>query len=444
MHTRLAALGLALSLASCGGATEPTPPSIILVSLDTLRGDRVGFMGYERDTTPNLDALAAQSAWFSRALSTSCWTLSSHMGMLTGLYPEQHGVVVNDACLNPDIPTLAQRLSDRGYVTVGLYEYGWIDPRHGFDRGFDVFRPHQDAEQAGAHLAEELEGLGGERPFFLFLHLFDIHADPLLSDQGVFYDPPPPFDRTFREDAPEALTGIDFRRALEEPGLLDADQLDALAAMYDGGIRYTDRKLGEWLLDWRERGLLDRAVLVVTADHGEALGQREGGLDNHGGMFQEALRVPLLVRMPDGAHAGRRLDRAVNQVDLLPTFLALSGAAPDPRLPGYPLFDPRPASSVMAASQGRQFALVQWPWKIKGSDEGVRLFHLEEDPLELRPLELSDPRARAAYDAMKADFQRERRALAPLDAPPQVAQELTAEALERLKAIGYAAQLEDD
>ena len=433
---------LSLALPACGGPAEPPPPSVILVSLDTLRGDHVGFLGYDRGTTPNLDALAKESARFSHAFSTSCWTLSSHMGMLTGLYPEQHGVVVNDAALNPDIPTLAERLKARGYYTVALFEHGWIDERHGFGRGFDVFRPHADAEEAELHLQEELEQLTGDRPFFLFLHLFDIHCDPLLTDTGVFYDPPAPFDRVYRDDAPEVLAGIDFRLALEQPGMLDADQLDALVAMYDGGIRYVDAKLGAWMDDWRSREMLERAVLVVTADHGEALGQRGGDLDKHGGMFQEGLRVPLLVRFPDGTHAGKTFDHAVNQVDLVPTFLQLAKAKSDPRLPGYPLFQPRPTTSVMAAMLSEQYALLQWPWKVKGVDDDVVLFHLEEDPEELRPMRLTDPRARQVYLQMRAQFKAERDGLEPLNAPPGVASELTAEALERLKAIGYADHLE--
>ncbi|MEM7311158.1 MAG: sulfatase [Planctomycetota bacterium] len=439
-----AALGLALALGACGGDGPAPPPSIVLISLDTLRADHTGFLGYGRDTTPNLDRLAQEGVVFERAFATSCWTLTSHMGMLTGLYPEQHGVVSANAALNPKVPLLAERLRQRGYTTMALFEFGWIHERHGFDRGFDVFRPHRDAEQAEQHLAEELGRLEGDRPFFLFLHLFDIHCDPLLAEDGVFYDPPEPFDRRYREDAPEALRGIDFKQALAEPGVLDADQLDALVAMYDGGIRYADGKVGAWLADWRERGLLDRAVLFVTADHGEALGQRAGELDEHGGMYQEGLRVPLLVRFPDGRHAGERRTHAVNSVDLVPTVLELAGAEPDPRLPGYPLFGSRPADSVMAAMLGDDFALMQWPWKVRGSGQDVVLYELERDPGETRPIPVASPEGSRAYGAMHNDFRRERDGLAPLEAPAGTATQMTQEALEMLRAIGYAGHLEED
>jgi arylsulfatase A-like enzyme len=371
------------------------------------------------------------------------------MGILTGLYPEQHGVVARERALNPEIPLLAERLRRQGYVTIALYEPGWIDSSYGFARGFDVFRPHADAEKAGEHLAEELDKLAGDRPVFLFLHLFDIHCDPVLAHVGTFYDPPPPFARAFRADAPDVLADVDFRRALAEPGTLDADQLDALEAIYDGGIRYVDDRLGRWIADWRARGLLDRAALFVTADHGEALGRRDGELDEHGGMYQDALHVPLLVRYPTAAlhgapRAGERRDDAVNQVDLLPTILALAGLPPDPHLPGYSLLEARPKASVMPAMLADDYALVAWPWKVVGHGAEIELYQLEEDPDERRPLSLDDPRAQAAYERMHADFRRERDAITPRDAPPLVAGPMDPATRAKLAAIGYADRFEGE
>jgi arylsulfatase len=442
MRRRLLILLAGFAPACARAPDAEPPPGILLVSLDTLRGDRLGFGGYERDTTPNLDALATESLVFSRAIATSCWTLTSHMGILTGLYPEQHGVVANEAALNPSIPLLAERLKAAGYVTIALFEPGWIDARHGFDRGFDVFRPHANAEEAGVHLSEELDKLDGDRPVFLFLHLFDIHCDPVLADVGTFYDPPPPYDRMFRADAPDVLRNIDFKKALAEPGSLTADQLDALEATYDGGIRYIDAKLGGWIADWR--GLLDRSVLFVTADHGEALGRRDGELDQHGGMYQDALHIPLLVRFPDGRRAGVRRDDPVNQVDLAPTILELARLPRDPHLPGYSLLSERPKASVMPAMLANDYALLEWPWKVLGRGDEVVLFQLEEDPDERRPLPLSDARARAAYDRMYTDFKKERSAVTLRDAPPGTAGPMDKETRAKLAAMGYADELGDE
>ncbi len=440
----MTAAALAGGLLFAGCADEPElPPSVILISLDTLRADHVGFLGHERDTTPFLDELAEESLVFERAFATSCWTLSSHMTILTGLYADQHGVVANEAALNPNVPLLAERLSDRGYATVGLYELGWIHERHGFARGFDVFRNHLDAEEAAAHLAEEIPKLPEKRPFFLFLHLFDIHCDPLL-DAGKFYNPPPEYEGMFRADAAEALAGIDFKRALKEPGLLNADQLDALIATYDGGIRYVDDRLREWITDWRERGLLDRAILIITSDHGEALGQRAGDLDKHGGMYQEALRVPLLVRYPDGRRAGERRSEPVHSVDIVPTLLRDLGLPEDARLPGYPLVGERPADDVMTAMLDLEFAYIRWPWKIRGDRQRMVAHNLDEDPLELSPLSPGDPAAGDAFLSVYADLKAQRAKLAPMDTKPIQAAEPTAEAAAQLRAIGYADALDDD
>src|SRR5262245_12779356 len=160
---------VALLLCACGEA--PRRPSIVLVSIDTLRADHLGLYGYTRDTSPFLDEWSRRCMVFERAFTPAAWTLSAHMSMLTGLYPEQHGVLKGTLALAPDVPLLAERLRSAGYRTVGLYQPTWVHPRHGFDRGFEVFRPHASAEEAGAHLFEELGKLPPEQPFFLFVHL---------------------------------------------------------------------------------------------------------------------------------------------------------------------------------------------------------------------------------------------------------------------------------
>src|SRR5262245_55049055 len=164
----------ALALAGCSHG-PPARPSLILVSIDTLRADHLGLYGYARDTSPFLDRFAKRALVYEHAFTPAAWTLVAHMTMLTGLYPEQHGVLAGKLALAPDVPLLAERLKKAGYQTLGLYQPTWVHPRHGFGRGFDVFRPHDDAAQAGEHLFEELAKLDPARPFFLFVHLFDVH-----------------------------------------------------------------------------------------------------------------------------------------------------------------------------------------------------------------------------------------------------------------------------
>ncbi len=424
---------LAYASASCGGAGDAPEKraSIILISLDTLRADHMGLYGYERDTTPYLDQLARESVVFERAFAPSSWTLISHMSMLTGLYPNQHGIVNEAWALAHETPLLAERLKRSGYQTVGLYFEGWIHSRHGFGRGFDVFRAHRDAGEAGEHLAEELAKLDRQRPFFLFLHLFDVHSGPLSIDPGPIYDCPPPYDTLFLSDAAERLPEIAEGELWKVPGLLDERALEGLVALYDGGIRYVDDKLGAWIDGWRRAGWLDGALLIVTADHGEALGQR-GRIDDHGGGYQEGLRVPLLVRHPLGLRAGERVSDTVHLVDLVPTALEFAGLERDARLAGRSLFAPAGERTVYAQS-GESFEILwRWPEKLvhlPRTDSYLRV-NLAEDPGELvgKPLESAEFRERR--DA----FLRE---LGSPHPPPIPVAETDLEAVERLKELGY-------
>ena len=276
-----------LALASCSRAPATPAPGVILISLDTLRADHLGLHGYARDTSPRLDALARESLVFERAFTTAAWTLPAHMSMLTGLHNHQHGVIGLNAALAPGSPLLAERLKTAGWQTIGLYNESPIRPEHGFGRGFDVFRSHLGARQAGEHLAELLPKLDRRRPFFLFLHLFDIHNGPLDEAPGPIYDCPPPYDERYLADARSRLPQIS-ERELFERAEVDAAAAEALTALYDGGIRHVDDTLAGWFEDWNARGLLDGTLLIVTADHGEALGQR-GWAYGHGAPYLEGL-----------------------------------------------------------------------------------------------------------------------------------------------------------
>src|SRR5262245_23382069 len=191
----LAALLGAVHL-GCSGDPEPARPSVILVSIDPLRADHVRLYGYTRDTTPFLDRWSKDATVFERAFTTAAWTLVAHMTMLTGLFPEQHDVIGKRRALSPGIPLLAERLQKAGYRTICLHAPGWIEARHGFHRGFDVFRAHEGLDEAERHLREELDGLDARQPFFLFLHLFDVHCGPFPSGNSI-YPAPPDYERRF-------------------------------------------------------------------------------------------------------------------------------------------------------------------------------------------------------------------------------------------------------
>jgi arylsulfatase A-like enzyme len=395
-------LALLAGLAGACGS-RGTPPNVLLVSIDTLRADHVGLYGYERDTTPFLDRFAERATVFERAFTTCPWTLVAHMTMLTGLFPAQHGVVADQLALADDIPLLAERLRGAGYQTLGLYYTSWIHERYGFARGFDVFRPHGSAEEAGAHAREELARLDRTRPWFLFYHLFDVHNGAMATGEHMIYPSPEPFQSRFMPDALARLPALPPDRLWESENLLTPEQVAALVALYDGGILHVDTRLSE-LIAWLEaEGLLADTLVIFTSDHGESLAQR-GKLTGHGELAQEGLHVPLVVRHPAGRAAGTRVSQVVHLGDIVPTVLELAGLPRDERLPGLSLFGELPAERVVTGTYLPNEFVVRWPEKLirRKGVACVRL-DLERDPAELDirqvPGKRFDEVLRFAYEA---------------------------------------------
>ena len=390
----IASLGLLLG--ACGAGVKTTEdsaprPHIFLISIDTLRQDHVGVYGYERDTTPVIDELARSSMVFERAYTTASYTLIAHMSMLTGLYPRQHGVLTPLGVLSEQVPTLAERLREVGYYTMGFHFPGWLDPNYGFGRGYDHYESPRTAEIAEQHLFAALDKAPKDKPLFCFVHLFDVHNVALVRRQEALYEPPAPFDQWFVNDAHERIEGLKARWIWNKDGSgVSPSQHEAIVGMYDGGIRYVDTKLGEWIEEFRARGLFEDSLFVVTSDHGEGLHQRANTYGGHGGIFEEGLVVPLLVRFPKGRFAGERVPEPVSHVDLLPTLLTYLGLSPDERLPGFSLLEGRPAAAPIFAERPGIDTMIHWPWKLvrrSGDDRDyLYLYDLEADPQETRNL----------------------------------------------------------
>ncbi len=288
---------------------EPAPPSILLVTLDTTRADRIGAYGYARGRTPTLDGLAQEGALFQRAYSTAPLTIPSHSTILTGRNPPSHGVRDNgDFNLGPSEITLAERLAPAGYTCAAFTAAFPTQARWGFDQGFHLYhdpleRPPSQLDWRDERRAEEvvddaLASLAGlEPPLFVWLHFFDPHWP---------YDPPEPYAPP--EGAPPN-------------------------AAYDGEIAYTDAQLGRFLTWWDDQ--LPRSWVLVTADHGEGLG--DGGERTHGFLLHDGtIRVPLIVR-GEGFAPGSQVEQPVSHIDIAPTLLSLADLQPHPGLEGRDL-----------------------------------------------------------------------------------------------------------
>jgi len=420
-----------LALAACGQSPPPRP-SVILVSIDTLRADHLGFYGYERDTSPFLGRFAEEGVVFERAFTSAAWTLIAHMTMLTGLYPEQHGVTERNRALGADAPLLAERLARAGYQTLGLYRSGWIHERHGFGRGFDVFRAHTTAEEAETNLFEELARLDRSRPSFLFLHLFDVHSDPASKSPRTVFSAPPPFQDLFRPGATERLAGKCYDD-LRKKGL-PRETVEDMVALYDDGIRHVDSVLERIFARLESEGRLADALVIVTSDHGESLAQR--GNWGHGGPWQEGIRVPLILHLPGKARAGERVGEIVHLVDVPPTVLDFVGLPRDPALPGCSLLGELPADRVVTGGNDPVHYLVRWPRKVTRAGTHFNWVDLEVDPLEKRPQTASAEEFEALRNGLRLDPRSFH--------PPGTASDLSSADREELKALGYGGEVGDE
>ncbi|MCZ6597988.1 MAG: sulfatase [Planctomycetota bacterium] len=293
-----------IALAGCdGGERRPARADVLIVTIDTLRRDAVGFLGRTPSPSPNLDALAAESVVFADAYTVAPVTLPAHTSLMTGLYPASHGVRDNGAFRVPDAArTLAEILADEGYRTQAAVAAFVLDADFGLDQGFAAYdAPRRDTERmaldSSDRRADEMVDIAirdlrslaeDERPFFYWLHLFDPHN---------------PYDA---------------------PG---ADHGAALRTRYDDEVRFADRELGRLFAELRRLGLWDELVVVVASDHGEGLD--DGQEPTHGFfVYDRTMRIPLLLRHPGLPPA--RVERAVSLVDVAPTLLALLGVQVEP------------------------------------------------------------------------------------------------------------------
>lgn len=298
----LPGLGILLAAAGCTRATGPFPDApVVLVSIDTLRSDRLGCYGYAKGETPVLDALAREGVVFDAAFSHSPLTLPAHASLFTGLLPPRHGVRDNVGfTLTAGRRTLATRFKTAGFTTGAAVSAYVLRRATGIADGFDFYEDaldvdthvgllgaqQRDGAVAVEALARWIEAQGSTR-FFAFLHLYEPHTP---------YAPP------------------SSHRDLADP--------------YDGEVAYADELVGRLLARLRGRSLYDRAIIAVTSDHGEGL--MDHGEQEHGFfLYREAVQVPLILRLPGGRRAGSRVAGVVAQVDVAPTILDIAGLPAD-------------------------------------------------------------------------------------------------------------------
>jgi arylsulfatase A-like enzyme len=427
---------------------------IVLVVIDTLRADALGVYGSQRPTSPALDAWAKRGAVFDRAFATAPWTLPSVGSLLTGRFPSSHGsgrakLPLADGrsrrvfvALDASVPRLAGLLSQQGYATAAFVTNTFLRPGFGFADGFDTYdhmrNRYVSERRADVMVDRALEWIDQRRPeepWLLLLHMLDPHQP---------YDPPPAEAGRFTSDyqgSLEAPIGPDsgLVRAVKRGSIeLDAADRAFLRGVYDEEVAFVAAQTARLLDGLDQRRVLDRGLVMITADHGEEF-LDHGALEHGHTLYQELLHVPFLVWGAEVRAA--RYRQPVSQVDVLPTILdalglpaleGVDGASLWPLLTGRgELEDERELIAENSLYGDQRRAIVEWPFKlvIDLEQPEVALFDLEQDPAERVNLAPERPELAERLTAALG-----RRAPKALDSAPV---ELDDETRRELRALGY-------
>ena len=503
----LAALLLALAI-WIARAARPAPYSgpyrnVIVVSLDTTRADHLGCYGNERMHTPNIDRLAREGVVFRSATTAAPTTLASHTSIMTGVAAHTHGVVRNGFVVAAANETMAEILKREDFTTAAFLGSFALDRCFGFDRGFDFFDDHfdvqadlraRDQDQRRANLVTDsalrfVEGKAEQR-LFLFVHYFDVHAP---------YEPPPPFEALYPrtqaaakgalEDLEHAARRQQMRTVGRELGqdavvkrglvrdlvqradgvMEDADR--DLEALYSGEISFVDSEIGRLFDELEKRGMLERSLVILVADHGETFAEH-GDFWNHGlWVYDTTVHVPLIVRLPravtNASAPVSSVDVPVSTIDILPTVLELLGIERSRAIEGEslvralrgepfehgPTFSEatQPPSVENAAAWGnakKPKCIRDGAWKYIEAPylDLEELFDLEHDPEERHNLLLATEAAvsnaaRVRADALRAKLDAWSSSAHPLPSHFNSVQQK--EVSDRLKQLGYVSGEEE-
>jgi arylsulfatase A-like enzyme len=495
------------SLAACGRSdgedAAGRPLNLVIVVLDTLRADHLGLYGYPRDTSPHLDAFARESFVFERAESAAPWTTPSLLSLVTSLYPEAHGArgFPNPRRTSEEVVTLAEVLKRHGYATAAFTEGGYAKGDFGLDQGFDTFPPNPgDDESHDSHLLfpSRLEGNLArtlrwlrereEEPFFLFFQTYEPHGPYRAPEEYIrryrpHYDERKEHERVRRaverwnrerrvDPADSLLVSrhtvhcrlVGMAPLLDKKGFMRANLalgldlpkayrsgpfLQWLRDIYDAEIAYTDEQMSRLWRFLDEEGLGDRTLVVVASDHGEGLGDH-GELQHGRVLFDEILRIALILRAPRRVGEPRRVPELVRSVDVMPTLLELLG------IPAAEL--PMQGRSLLPLLAGERLDLLsfsharavseeedsvhsvrdeRWRLVVDRASGAARLYDLREDPGETRDAAAANPDVVARLRSALEEQGERDRAVAAEIRPAEQPAELDPELQRDLRALGY-------
>lgn len=388
--------------------TGKRPPDVVLVVLDTLRADHMSAYGYQRPTTPKLDALARRGTVFESTVASAAWTFPTHISMFTGLDPFSHGQH-NPRPIPESFDLLAEYLQAEGYRTLAVTGGGYVDPHYGFSSGFDRYYTYPGDKKGIGDLTPGLKQArkwlkDEDRPVFLFIHTYEVHSpyrirEPFYEQlSGAPGDPDLVATLTSVAGKRGATAGAVHRKHYgwrQKGGStvpLTEDEHAVVRDVYDASLAYADHHVGDFLADFEARG--GDPLVVITSDHGEGLGDQ--GLAEHAYLLDFNLMIPLIVRLPGDEDRNGRVGTQVRQVDLMPTMLAALDIEPRQPMDGLSLLplidDPQaefsePAWSVtslqgISMRKDNRFKYIFNHTLVRGPEILESLFLLHEDPQE--------------------------------------------------------------
>ena len=389
---------------------RPDRPNVLLITVDALRPDHLGCYGYERNTSPNIDKLAREGVMFTQAISQGSQTVPSIPSLMTSLYPSQHGIKSLQFDYVISHPVLAQILKENGYSTGCILAHELSHA--GLGKGFDLvdmdFNKKADllTQKAVDWLRQNKNG-----NFFLWVHYLDPHGP---------YQPPSPYNRLYCDDEfykknrniPIASNTKDIYNSDGTIPLYvaenDITEVDYYIAQYDGEISFTDEQIGILLKELEELGLDRKTIVILTADHGEGMGEHNIYFTHGGSLYDELLKVPLIIKYKKAFPAGKIINQQVSLIDILPTLLAVLKIERKLNISGVnlmPLFS-KGADFSTRVVISEDFDLTEtdkgWvsrslrtaKWKlICNSDNDMaefELYNLEKDPHELLNVRITE------------------------------------------------------
>ncbi|MEO7795890.1 MAG: sulfatase [Thermoanaerobaculia bacterium] len=417
--------------AASGSPGVAPRPNLILYVIDTLRADHLGCYGYARPTSPRIDRFAAESILFRHGRAQSSWTKPAVASILTGLYPVAHGAQLRSQRIHESVETLSERLQAQGYETALFTTNANISARFGFGQGWDEFRylthrkgrkhGHFDAQEMNREVFAWLEARKrreAAKPFLLVVHTLEPH-DP--------YRPREEFRARLAPgvDVESACCGSSSRLAALTGEAAARRAADAMA-LYDAEIAQNDAAFGDLLDELDRRGLAEESAVLLTADHGEEFFDH-GGWKHGFTLYEEMLRIPLILRLPTGSNTRRAIAVSLpaDQVDIAPTFLALAGAPPAPELPGRDLLELLGDGKARESAVHASFAWLERP--------GAELVAMAAGGWKLVRY-AGDPGARGSGDAARLP------AFGPRETPARALYDLDLDPGERASRLDLAAR----